>query len=220
MSGTGAWWLEWAYTGFTLFGEHVRWADLIGNMAALATVAFAIRRSIWTWPVQLTGTVLLFAVSVDALLVGNALKQVMFAVLAVYGWYRWSRGMRGGAELPVRPATTRERLLLAGLLSVGTVAVATAFSYTGISWSPWLDAFIFVGSAVAMFAQSRGLVDFWVVWIIVDLVGIPLTLMAGLWVSGLVYGVFFVLAAIGIRDWTRRYRTDQAADRSSRRVTA
>lgn len=88
MSGPGSAWLEWAYAGFTLFGEHVRWADLIGNLAALATVALAIRRTLWTWPVQLTGTFLLFVVSVDAHLVGNALKQVVVAGLAVYGWYR------------------------------------------------------------------------------------------------------------------------------------
>ncbi|GAB3205741.1 nicotinamide mononucleotide transporter family protein [Marinactinospora endophytica] len=205
---TGVWWLEWAYAGFTLFGEHVRWADLIGNAAALGTVALAIRRTIWTWPVQLVGTVLLFAVSIDAHLTGNALKQVMFAVIVVYGWYRWAKGTRGGAELPVRPATARERGLLAGLLVGGTVAVALLFDYTGVSWAPWPDAFIFVGSAIATFGQSRGLVDFWVVWIIVDLVGVPLALMSGLWVTGIVYGFFFVLALIGIRDWMRHYRAD------------
>ncbi|MFC7330289.1 nicotinamide riboside transporter PnuC [Marinactinospora rubrisoli] len=209
MSGpeTGVWWLEWAYAGFTLFGEHVRWADLLGNLAALGTVALAVRRSIWTWPVQLSGAVLLFAVSIDAHLLGNALKQVMFVLLVCYGWYRWARGTRGGAALPVRPATARERGLLAGALVGGTVAVALLFEATGISWAPWPDAFIFVGSAVATFGQSRALVDFWIVWIIVDLVGVPLALMSGLWVSGLVYGVFFVLAVVGVRDWMRRYRT-------------
>ncbi|GAA3975719.1 nicotinamide mononucleotide transporter [Thermobifida alba] len=206
MNGSGAAWLEWAYAGFTLFGEHVRWADLVGNLAALATVALAIRRTIWTWPVQLTGTFLLFAVSVDAHLVGNALKQVIIAALAAYGWYRWASGMRGDGDLPVRPATGAERLRLVAALTAGTVAVGWFFTVTGWSWAPWLDAFIFVGSAVAMYAQSRGLVDFWVVWIVVDMVGIPITLMSGLWVSGIVYGVFFVLAVTGLRDWTRHYR--------------
>ncbi|TDQ52566.1 nicotinamide riboside transporter PnuC [Actinorugispora endophytica] len=212
MNGSGVWWLEWAYAGFTLFGEHVRWADLLGNAAALATVALAIRRTIWTWPVQLTGTALLFAVSVDASLVGNALKQVIVAALAGYGWYRWSRGMRGGTDLPVRPATLAERGMLAAAMVVGTTAVALFFTHTGWSWAPWLDAFIFVGSAVAMFAQSRGLVDFWVVWIIVDLVGIPVTLMSGLWVSGIVYGFFFVLAVTGFRNWMRHYRSHRDGD--------
>lgn len=209
MSGSGVWWLEWAYAGFTLFGEHVRWADLVGNIAALATVALAVRRTIWTWPVQLTGTALLFAVSVDAMFVGNALKQLIVAGLAGYGWYRWSLGMRGGAPLPVRPASGIERGRLAGVLAAGTAAVALLFTATGWSWAPWLDAFVFVGSAVAMFAQSRGLVDFWVVWIIVDLVGIPIALMSGLWVSGIVYGFFLVLALLGLRDWMSHYRADQ-----------
>ncbi|WP_067966236.1 nicotinamide riboside transporter PnuC [Nocardiopsis trehalosi] len=202
----GVWWLAWAYAGFTVLGEHVRWADLIGNLASLGTVALAIRRSIWTWPVQLTGAVLLFAVSIDAHLTGNALKQVMFILLVAYGWTRWARRTRNGDDLPVRPATAHERGLLAAVLVVGTVGLALVFQATGTSWAPWPDAFIFVGSAIATFAQSRALVDFWVVWIIVDLVGVPLALMSGLWATGLVYGVFFVLAVVGIRDWNRRYR--------------
>ncbi len=218
MSGSGAAWLEWAYAGFTLFGEHVRWADLVGNLASLATVALAIRRTVWTWPVQLTGTALLFAVSVDAHLVGNALKQVIIAALACYGWYRWARGMRGGEDLPVRPAGAGERLGLVAALALGTAAVGWFFTVTGWSWAPWLDAFIFVGSAVAMYAQSRGLVDFWVVWIVVDMVGIPVTLMSGLWVSGIVYGVFFVLAVAGFRDWMRHYRLRR--DREAAAATA
>ncbi|CAM3769776.1 nicotinamide riboside transporter PnuC [Nocardiopsis rhodophaea] len=209
---TGVWWLQWAYAGFTLFGEHIRWADLIGNVAALATVALAIRRSMWTWPVQLTGAVLLFAVSIDAHLTGNALKQVMFVGLVLYGWTRWARQTRGGAELRVRPATGHERGLLLGALVGGTVAMALAFEATGMSWAPWPDAFIFVGSAIATFAQSRALIDFWFVWIIVDLVGVPLALLSGLWVTGIVYGVFFVLAALGIRDWARQYRSHQRSD--------
>ncbi|MDA2807660.1 nicotinamide riboside transporter PnuC [Nocardiopsis suaedae] len=209
---SGVWWLEWAYAGFTLFGEHVRWADLIGNIAALATVALAVRRSMWTWPVQLTGAVLLFAVSIDAHLTGNALKQIMFVGLVVYGWTRWARATKGGAELRVRPATGHERGVLLGLLIGGTVAVALLFEATGLSWAPWPDAFIFVGSAVATFGQSRALIDFWFVWIAVDLVGVPLALMSGLWVTGAVYSVFFVLAAIGIRDWVRRHRAAEAAE--------
>jgi nicotinamide mononucleotide transporter len=63
-----------------------------------------------------------------------------------------------------------------------------------------------------MYAQSRGLVDFWVVWIVVDMVGIPITVLSGLWVSGVVYGVFFVLAVLGLRNWMRHYRARRNAE--------
>jgi nicotinamide mononucleotide transporter len=54
------------------------------------------------------------------------------------------------------------------------------------------------------------MIDFWWIWIAVDIVGVPLAFTSGLVVSGLVYGVFFVLVLIGFRDWLRRYRNTEA----------
>ncbi|MBX6384386.1 MAG: nicotinamide mononucleotide transporter [Microbispora sp.] len=196
---------------FYVFGKPVLWTDLIGNVCALSTVVLAIRRTIWTWPVQLVGSALLFVASVNAHITGNALKQALFAVLAVYGWVKWSRGTRGGAELPIRSARAAERAALVGVMAAGTVAVALLFTFLNsrgwnISWAPWPDAYIFVGSAVATWAQGRALVDFWIVWVAVDLVGVPLAFTSGLVVSGLVYGVFFVMVLIGFRGWLRQSR--------------
>ncbi|HEY9521995.1 MAG TPA: nicotinamide mononucleotide transporter family protein, partial [Thermopolyspora sp.] len=87
-----------------------------------------------------------------------------------------------------------------------TAAVAGVFLLTGWSWAPWPDAYIFVGSAVATYAQGQALIDFWWIWVAVDIVGVPLAFSSGLVVSGLVYGVFFIMVLIGIRDWLGRYR--------------
>ncbi|HEX2313044.1 MAG TPA: nicotinamide mononucleotide transporter family protein [Thermomonospora sp.] len=210
----------WAEAGFAVLGQKVLYTDLAGNAAALGTVALAIRRTIWTWPVQLAGSVLLFAASVSAGITGNALKQVMFGALALYGWWRWSRGLRD-RDLPVRPATGRERMALLAALAAGTALVAAFFHATGWSWAPLPDAYIFVGSAVATYAQGRALTDFWLVWIAVDLVGVPLAFASGLVVSGAVYGVFLVMVLVGYRGWRRdhRARLEQAADGTVRAGT-
>jgi nicotinamide mononucleotide transporter len=200
--------------GFELLGEHILWTDLVGNILSLAVVWLAMRRTIWTWPVQLTGALLLLAASVDAGVPGNALKQVLFCGLASYGWWRWSRGRRDDNGLLVRPATARERVVLIAALAAGTGALALLFAniaWLQITWSPLANAYIFVGSAVATFAQSRALVDFWIVWVLVDLVGVPLAFKSGLYVSGVVYGVFFVLVIIGFRRWLMDYRRSATA---------
>jgi nicotinamide mononucleotide transporter len=203
--------MSWTEAGFDVFGQHVLWTDLVGNVCALGTVWLAIRRTIWTWPVQLLGSALLFVASVSAHITGNALKQALFGILAVYGWVKWSRGTRGGAELPIRSARVRERVTLVIVMIAGTVAVALLFTLLNsrgwnISWAPWPDAYIFVGSAVATWAQGKALVDFWIIWVAVDLVGVPLAFSSGLVVSGLVYGLFFVMVMIGFRDWLRQSR--------------
>ncbi|REE99604.1 nicotinamide mononucleotide transporter family protein [Thermomonospora umbrina] len=210
----------WTEAGFTVLDQKVLWTDLVGNAAALGTVALAIRRTIWTWPVQITGSVLLLVASVSAGLTGSALKQVMFGALAAYGWWKWSQGLRGD-DLPIRPATGRERLGLLAVMAVGTALVAALFQATGWSWAPLPDAYIFVGSAVATYAQGRALTDFWLVWIAVDLVGVPLAFASGLVVSGAVYGVFLVMVLVGLRGWHRRYRArgQEGADATVRTGT-
>ncbi|WP_067795190.1 nicotinamide riboside transporter PnuC [Actinomadura formosensis] len=201
--------MSWLGAGFGVFGEHILWTDLVGNALSLAVVWLAMRKTLWTWPVQLIGALLLLAASLHAHVPGNALKQVLFCGLALYGWVMWTRGRREAGGLAVRQATPVERAVLLGALVLGTAVVAQLFvhlDWLKIAWSPWANAYIFVGSAVATFAQSRALVDFWIVWVLVDLVGVPLALKSGLYVSGAVYGIFFVMVMVGFRNWLRESR--------------
>ena len=74
------------------------------------------------------------------------------------------------------------------------------------SWNPYPDAYIFIGSLVAMYAQGKAIVEFWFVWLAVDLVGIPLAVMGGLLFSGIVYFIFLIMVLMGMRDWAKRSR--------------
>jgi nicotinamide mononucleotide transporter len=166
----------------TVFGEKPLWTGLLGNVFSLTTVLPAIRRTIWTWPVRLAGAVSLFTASVSTHTPGNAPKQVLFFALVSYGWVRWMRGIKDDRGLPVRPATGRERTALLVALAGGTAVVA------------------------ALFAQSRALVDFWIIGVLVGLVGVPLAIKSGPYVSGAAYGIFFVMVLAGFRNWIKQYR--------------
>ena len=194
---------------FQLGGESVRCSDLLGNLLGLATVALAIRRSLWAWPVQITGAILLFGASMSVHLGGNAARQLVVVAAASYGWWRWNR--QRGADHPqgvtIRWATGMERLALLGFLAVGTLGFAWLLSATHSSWAPLPDAYIFVGSLAATLCQGRGWVEFWFVWIAVDVVGVPLAFHSGLPVSGFTYAIYFVLVIAGLRQWIGLART-------------
>src|SRR5581483_3039090 len=96
----------WAdVVAFRLGGETVRWSDLLGNLLGLATVALALRRSLWTWPVQITGAILLFGADMAVHLGGTAARQLAVIALAGYGWARWQRAREGGARAAADTAT-------------------------------------------------------------------------------------------------------------------
>ncbi|WP_112468003.1 nicotinamide mononucleotide transporter family protein [Streptomyces triticisoli] len=196
---------------FTVLGQHIKWSDMIGNVIGLTALAFGWRRSIWSWPTQFLSGLILFAAFATAHLSGSAGKQIVVMVVAVYGWRQWNRG-RNRAEdghIAVRFATWRERAALLGAATLGTIAVSGLFhAYPSLSWDPWPDAYIFVGTIIAMYAQARGMVEFWFAWLLVDLVGVPLNFANGFAFSGFVYVIYGALVLWGMRDWWLRTRKD------------
>ncbi|MGW5096885.1 nicotinamide riboside transporter PnuC [Streptomyces nodosus] len=194
---------------FTLLGQDIKWSDMTGNVIGLLGLALGWRRSLWSWPVQFLSGVILFAAFATAHLSGSAGKQVVVMVVAVYGYRQWHRGKQQGEDghIAVRFATWPERAALLGAAAVGTLAVAGLFTaYPQLSWDPWPDAYIFVGTVVAMYAQARGMVEFWFAWLLVDVVGVPLNFANGFAFSGFVYIVYGALVLWGMRDWWLRSR--------------
>ncbi|THA58677.1 nicotinamide mononucleotide transporter family protein [Streptomyces sp. A1136] len=198
---------------FEIVGQKVIWSDMIGNLMGLAALALGWRRSIWTWPAQLLSGLILIAAYASAHLAGGVGKQLLVIGVAVWGWRAWQRGRQQAQDgsIAVRTASWRERGLLLAGAALGTLAVGGLFTlFPNLSWSPWADAYIFVGTIFAMVAQARGLVEFWFAWLLVDLVGVPLAFTNGLAFSGLVYVVYFALVLWGAYDWYQRSRATTA----------
>ncbi|MFJ7242551.1 nicotinamide riboside transporter PnuC [Streptomyces olivaceus] len=194
---------------FTLLGQHIKWSDMTGNVIGLLGLALGWRRSIWTWPVQFVSGLVLFAAFATAHLSGSAGKQIVVMTVAAWGFWQWNRGRQQSQDgsIAVRFATWRERAALAVAAAVGTLAVGGLFSaFPTLSWDPWPDAYIFVGTVVAMYAQARGMVEFWFAWLLVDLVGVPLNFANGFAFSGFVYVLYGALVLWGLRDWWLRSR--------------
>ncbi|MFE1442880.1 nicotinamide riboside transporter PnuC [Streptomyces sp. NPDC058739] len=192
---------------FVLFDQRVIRSDMVGNVLGLIALTLGWRRSVLTWPVQFLAGLILFGAFYGHL-TGSAGKQVVVMLVALYGWWQWSRrGRTTDGQISVRFATWTERGAMAAAAAAGTVAVALLFkAYPSLSWDPWPDAYIFVGTIVAMYAQARGMVEFWLAWLLVDLVGVPLNFANGYAFSGFVYVIYGALVLWGLRDWRLRSR--------------
>src|SRR5690606_8569319 len=132
-----------------------------------------------------------FATPQDKNMWGQAGRQVFFFAVSAYGWWRWYRGRRtgeagdGGAVLP-RWATWRERAQLLG----AAVVLFGGFVYLlGVlgSWAPVPDAWILTGSILATYGMAKGWIEFWLLWIAVDAVGVPLLFAGGFYPSATLY---------------------------------
>ncbi|ROQ39805.1 nicotinamide mononucleotide transporter [Frondihabitans sp. PhB188] len=208
--------IHWLFDAqFTVGNQAVLWREVIGNLFGLISALGGMRRKVWAWPIGILGNALLFTVFMGAVfdtphpvnLLGQAGRQIMFIIVSVYGWYRW-QGRRNSGATAVEPrwAGARSRVLLLVALVGGTAVLTPIFTALG-SYAPvWADAWIFTGSLLATYGMAKGWVEFWLIWVAVDIVGVPLLLSAGLWASGLMYIVYGVFTLTGFFVWRRTRR--------------
>ncbi|WP_110238554.1 nicotinamide riboside transporter PnuC [Nocardioides gilvus] len=177
--------LEWLATGQIDIGSSfLSVPEVLGNVFGLTSAILGMRRWVLAWPIGLVGNVLLFFVFTTGSIAevgeeplwGQAGRQVFFAAVSLYGWWRWTRqrhsgGSADGGAITPRWATWNERFLL---LAVG--AGVYALTYAALlqigSWSPPTEAWIVAGSMLATWGMARGWVEFWLVWMLVDVVGV------------------------------------------------
>lgn len=215
--------IEWLFDAQLVIGDQViLWREVVGNAFGLASAVGGMRRKVWAWPVGIIGNVLLFTVFLGAVfdtpnpvnLLGQAGRQLMFIAVSIYGWVQWSSNRRLGREhAAVTPhwASGRERVLLVVALVGGTLLLTPIFRTLGSFEPVWADAWIFVGSLLATWGMARGWTEFWLIWVAVDLVGVPLLVSAGYYASALLYLFYGVFTMVGFITWVRVQRRADAA---------
>jgi nicotinamide mononucleotide transporter len=136
-------------------------------------------------------------------LLGQAGRQVMFITVAVYGWIRWRQAASGAGQVTPRWASNPARIGLVLTLVIGTIALTPLFRLLGSYEPVWADAWTFVGSLLATYGMAKGWTEFWLIWIAVDVVGVPLLFSAGYYATGFMYVFYGAFTAIGFVVWCR-----------------
>lgn len=199
-------------------GPGVLLREIIGNAFGLASAVLGMRRKVSAWPIGIVGNVLLFTVFLggvfhtpqDLDLWGQAGRQVFFLIVSVYGWVRWQQfrrsGDSGGVGVVPHWAGARGRIQLVVAAVVLWVAFYLILGQLN-SYGPASDAWILTGSILATYGMARGWVEFWLIWILVDLVGVPLLFAAGYYPSAVMYIVYGAFCVWGLLSWRRIERS-------------
>ena len=190
---------------FALGGSPVTWLELVAVLIALAMVGCNIREIHWGWPLAIISSLLYLALFWRSKVYGQAVLQVSFALLALWGWAQWLRGVRSdGSALTVTRLTRPGRAIAiatCALLWPATSLLLKNFTDTDV---PWWDAFPTAASLVGQFLLARKYIENWAVWIVVNIVSVGLFAYKELWLTAGLYAVFIALSVVGWRSWRQR----------------
>jgi nicotinamide mononucleotide transporter len=177
--------------------------ELLGFLTGVVNVWLLARQNIWNWPVGIANTLIYFAVFLRSGLYGDAGLQLVFTTLNAYGWWRWLHPGARYQKLPVTRTGRRASAWLASVIALTAIGLFEFLSrFTDSTVSGW-DAITTALSLGAIYGQTRKWVESWWLWILVDLMYIPLYIYKALWLTALLYVVFLVLSIIGLKAWTK-----------------
>ena len=185
--------------------------EIIAAIAGAISVFLSARQNIWSWPTAIVNVSLYTFIFYRSGLYSDMGLQVVYLTLSVYGWYQWLRGGAGHTPLKVSRASGRMWAVsaVAGLVFWVALWQLTA-RLPGVSL-PWLDSGLTTLSLVAQWMMTRKVLENWILWILADIVYVPMYLYKELYVTAGLYAVFLVLAIMGLIQWRRSLEADRAA---------
>ena len=192
---------------FTLLGSPVTWLEILAFGLSVWMVVCNMRVDPLAWPLAIAASVLYGLLFAGSKLYGEAGLQVVFVLVAAWGWWQWRFGTQdGGAALAVRYLGQRARLQLFALTLAAWPLLGALLDHATDSDVPYLDAFPTAFSLTGQWLLGRKYVENWPTWVLVNTVSVGLFAIKGLWLTAVLYALFVVMAVAGWRAWARLAR--------------
>jgi nicotinamide mononucleotide transporter len=181
------------------------WFEFAGFVTGVVGVYLVSVAHILNWPVGLANVALTAYVCFVGRLYADVSLQFFFFALGVQGWFMWARGGENKTELAI------SRIPKSWWVSICVaIAVGTAIYYPIIKHfngaAPFIDSVLTVTSIAAQLLLNAKKVENWILWIVVDIVYIPLFQSRGLTSFAVLFAIFLVIAISGLIRWNKTFK--------------
>lgn len=207
---------------FTALGYPMSYLEFFGTIAGAVAIWLSAKAIVWSWPIGIVNVVLFFFLFHQVQLYPDMFLQVFFFVTNLIGWWRWTHPAKGEEdrkhELRISYLGKKSRVSLISVTIIGT-ALFGLFAenihelfpklFPRPSAFPYLDSFVTVASIVTTFLMINKRIESWVIWIVVDAIATYMYFVKGIKFVALEYLVFCFIAAFGLWNWMREYRSYQ-----------
>lgn len=188
----------------------ISWTEAFGFGTGALCVWLVAKQHLWNWPIGIANNLFFLLLFATSGLYADAGLQVLYILLAVYGWWAWLYGGSGHAGLGVSTTDRKTAIALGTGIVLGTAALYVLLTHVTNSNVPAWDALTTSLSLAATYGQTRKQLESWLLWMAADIVYVPLYAYKGLWLTSALYVGFFLLCLNGYLSWRRDMKLPEA----------
>jgi nicotinamide mononucleotide transporter len=184
--------------------------EVLGFLTGVGCVWLAARENIWNWPVAIVNAISFIIVFFGAKLYADCGLQMVYVAISIYGWWSWLHGGRDRSELPVTRARPGSMPLFALATMVSTAILMLLLRRFTDSTVPFWDALTTAISLTAQYMLARKIIDNWWLWLAADVIYVALYIYKGLYLTAVLYVIFFALCVVGLVRWQKLLAVPEA----------
>jgi nicotinamide mononucleotide transporter len=198
--------IELLFSQYKDYSNLFIFLELTAVLFGIISVLFARKNNILVYPTGLISTVIYVYILLEWKLFGDFIINIYYSFMSILGWYLWTRKKNGANEFPIS-VMNRKDYVFSSLIFGGTllfIALVYHFFDKFTDWTAYVDAFTTGLFFVGMWLMAKRKVENWILWIVADVISVPLYFHKGLTFSSLQFSIFTILAILGYLEWKKR----------------
>jgi len=198
------------------------------------SVFYARKENILVFPTGIISTAIYVYLLSQWSLYGDLIINIYYTLMSIYGWYMWHKVMgEDNHHISISRTNMIDKLKAIGIFIFTSVFVIIVYRYYNVmpnqldftesvsyAWqnitsgnlndfrvaTPFLDTFTTGIFFAAMWLMANKKLESWTLWIIGDVVSIPLYFVKGYGFTGIQYAIFLVIAVMGYAEWRNQIK--------------
>lgn len=207
--------MESVFQQFILQVKATHILEWIAAIFGVVSVLFAQRNHILLYPSGLvsTGIYAYLWSRQEAGLYAEALLNVYYFAMTIYGWYHWANNNYRDEELAISKCKTKDWLITAAIVLVLWFVFYVMLRQTSSTVPVW-DSFVSASACAGMWLLTRRKIENWILLNLSNLVSIPLFIYKGYYVTMMLTIILFIVAVFGYFHWQKLYAAGQSEKNS------
>lgn len=171
----------------------------------IISVWYAKKENILVYPTGLIATILSVYLLFRDKLMGDMMMNFYFSIMSIYGWWNWSRKKDDIYIVPISRTNAKEKFIgfALFLITVGITFIVYKSSGIKIEASNYIDMITSGMFFTGMWYMAKKKLENWTLWIIADIITVPLYAYRGWGMLSLQYLIFTILAIQGYLAWKK-----------------
>ena len=197
--------LDYLFSQYKDYPTYQITLELVAIFFGLWSVWCAKKDNILVFPTGLISTSIYAYLLWKWNLLGDSMINVYYFIMSIYGWYHWTRKSGEIIEFPISTTTKKERKTALIIFTLTIIFVIIVYLYFDkfTTWSAYVDTFVTGIFFVGMWLMAKRKIENWILWVIGDLISIPLYFAKGYTFTSFQYIVFTIIAVFGYLEWKK-----------------